>query len=161
MKQIIRLTETQLHNVIKESVKRVLQESSNYGITMEDTLAWVQNKQPQMNPQEQIKFALNILKKTALNTKNHWGPMGTILPNGKLLSIWDSESLAGTQYGRVAIDFVYLNGKKIGSIKYFTPLVITRNVEPYFEEIKDFNKLIAEKAQDGMDFEGREYDVED
>ena len=86
--------------------------------------------------------------------------MGTILPNGKLLSIWDSERLAGTQYGSVAIDFVYLNGKKIGSIKHFTPLVITRNVEPYFEEIKDFNKLIAEKAQDGMDFEGREYDVE-
>lgn len=65
MKQTIRLNESQFNNfvkkVVKESVKRVLNEQ--YGVDFDDTLAWVKRKKPNMSPQEQERFAQNIINK--------------------------------------------------------------------------------------------------
>jgi hypothetical protein len=155
----IRITESALRKIVKESVKQVLNESSNYGITYEDTMQWVKNKKPEMKPEEQHRFVLNILKKTALNTKNSWGSMGKVLKDGRLLSVWYKES-ESNRYGSVGVDAVYINGKEIGLIKYYTPLVITPNVEPFFEDIKSFNSLIASRASEGLSDEGEEYSVE-
>ena len=156
MRQRIRLSEGKLYRIIKESVRRILRESSNYGIEFEDTLNWVMNKKPEISPEEQKRFALNILKKEALSTKNYWGPMGVILPNGDLLSVWDGEDIDGT-YGSVGSDNVYINGYKIGEIYHYSPLVITGSVGTYWEEIKGFNKLIREQAQEGLEMDGVEY----
>ena len=162
MKKLIRLTESDLHRIVKESVKKalILRESSNYGITMAATLAWVQNKKPDMNQQEQKRFAFNILKKMALTTKNHWGPMGKILSNGHLLSVWDGDNV-NTQYDSVGVDNVYLDGEEIGQIKHYSPLVISRDVEPFFDDIKSFNKLIASQANEGLEYDGAEYIIDD
>lgn len=147
----IRLTEQQLHRVIKESVKKILKESSNYGMTMEDTLAWVKRIKPQMNPKEQYKFALNILKKTALTSKSDNGPHGKILPNGDLLSLW-------CLYDKWTTD-VLINGEIIGNINHYRwPLVITSDVVPYFDEIKSFDKNIAEIAKVSLEDYGVEYE---
>ena len=60
-KNTIKLTESELKRVISESVKRVLNEE--FGIDMQDTLAWVQKKNPNMSPKEQQRFAQNIINK--------------------------------------------------------------------------------------------------
>lgn len=60
-KQTIRLNESQLRRIVKESVKRVLKEE--YGVDFEDTLRWVQKKNPNMSPEEQERFAKNIIRK--------------------------------------------------------------------------------------------------
>lgn len=60
-KQVIRLNESQLRHIVKESVKRVLKEE--FGVDFEDTLMWVQKKNPNMPPEEQKRFAKNIIKK--------------------------------------------------------------------------------------------------
>jgi hypothetical protein len=61
MKRTIKLNESELRRMINESVKKVLNEA--YGVDFEDTLRWVQNKKPDMSPQEQEKFARNIISK--------------------------------------------------------------------------------------------------
>lgn len=60
-KQTIRLNENQLRQIVKESVKKVLNEE--YGVDFEDTLRWVQKKNPNMPQEEQERFAKNIIKK--------------------------------------------------------------------------------------------------
>ena len=49
----IRLTESNLHKIIKESVKQILRENNilneAYGIDIDDTLAWVQKKRPDLS----------------------------------------------------------------------------------------------------------------
>lgn len=149
IKKLIKLTESDLHRIIKESVKQVLNESSNYGITYEDTMQWVKTKKPEMKPEDQNRFVLNILKKTALNTKNSWGPMGKVLKDGRLLSVWDKGD-ESNRYSNVGVDAVYINGKEIGLIKHYTPLVITAGVKPFLEDIKSFNSLIASQASEGL-----------
>lgn len=61
MKKTIRLTESELKGLIRESVKAVLNEQ--YGVDFEDTLRWVQKKNPNMSPEEQEQFAKNIIRK--------------------------------------------------------------------------------------------------
>ena len=85
--------------------------------------------------------------------------MGKVLKDGRLLSVWNKEG-ESNRYGSVGVDAVYINGKEIGLIKYYTPLVITPNVEPFFEDIKSFNSLIASRASEGLSDEGEEYSVE-
>jgi hypothetical protein len=60
-KQVIRINENQLRQIVTESVKRVLNEE--YGVDYEDTLRWVQKKKPDMSPEEQEQFAKNIIRK--------------------------------------------------------------------------------------------------
>ena len=60
-KQVIRLTESQFHQIVKESVNRILNEQ--YGVDFEDTLRWVQKKKPDMSPEEQEQFAKNIIRR--------------------------------------------------------------------------------------------------
>ena len=61
MKKAIRLTESDLHRIVKESVNKILKEE--FGVDFEDTLKWVQNKKPNMSPEEQKRFAQNIINK--------------------------------------------------------------------------------------------------
>lgn len=61
MKKTIRLTESDLHKIVKESVNRILNEE--FGADFEDTLRWVQKKKPYMRPQDQERFARNIIAK--------------------------------------------------------------------------------------------------
>ena len=42
-KQVIRINENQLKQIVKESVNRILNEQ--YGVDFEDTLRWVQKKE--------------------------------------------------------------------------------------------------------------------
>jgi hypothetical protein len=66
-KNIIRLTESELKKVITESVKKVLNE--DFGTDMDDTLAWVQKKRPDLSQAAQRKFAANIMAKKAREAK--------------------------------------------------------------------------------------------
>jgi hypothetical protein len=61
--KILSLNENQIKKIIKETVKRILNEQ--YGVDMQDTLAWVRKKFPNKSNAEQIKFAQNIINKTA------------------------------------------------------------------------------------------------
>lgn len=67
MKQVIRLNESQLRQIVKQSVKKVLNEE--YGVDFEDTLRWVQKKNPNMPPEEQERFAKNIIAKKKRETQ--------------------------------------------------------------------------------------------
>lgn len=66
MKRTIRLTESELHNIIKESVNILLQEK--FGVDFEDTIKWVRFKRPDMSREEQERFAQNIINKTKRNS---------------------------------------------------------------------------------------------
>jgi len=70
-KQTIMLNESQLRRIVKESVNRMLNEE--YGVDFEDTLRWVQKKFPEKSPQEQERFARNII-----NKKNRANPNGNV-----------------------------------------------------------------------------------
>ena len=61
MGKSIKLNEAHIRKIVKESVKRLLKEE--YGVDFEDTLAWVKKKKPNMSPEEQQKFAANIIFK--------------------------------------------------------------------------------------------------
>lgn len=56
-----KINESSLTYIVKESIKKVLNEV--YGADFEDTLRWVQKKNPDMSPEEQERFAKNIIKK--------------------------------------------------------------------------------------------------
>lgn len=60
-KQVIRINERQLRQIVTESVKRIVNEQ--YGADFEDTLRWVQKKKPDMSPEEQERFAKNIIRR--------------------------------------------------------------------------------------------------
>ena len=66
-RNVIRLTENELKKVISESVKRVI--SEEFGVDMQDTLAWVQKKKPDLSPAAQRKFAANIIAKKSREAK--------------------------------------------------------------------------------------------
>jgi hypothetical protein len=82
----IRLTESNLHKIIKESVKQILRENNilneAYGIDIDDTLAWVQKKRPDLSPSAQYKFAQNIIKKRSRDSQLS---TSSIKPNGYLI----------------------------------------------------------------------------
>lgn len=61
MKRRIRLSESELKRIVVESVNRVINEE--FGVDLKDTLAWVKRKKPEMSPEEQEKFAWNIIRK--------------------------------------------------------------------------------------------------
>ena len=61
MKQRIKLTENELHNIIKESVNKLLNEE--FGVDFYDTLDWVRRKNPNMSYKAAATFADNIIKK--------------------------------------------------------------------------------------------------
>ena len=83
-KQVIKINENQLKHIVIESVKRIVNEQ--FGADFEDTLRWVQKKFPNKSPQEQERFARNIIKKkgktsidkSSSNTDNDGG--STIVP---------------------------------------------------------------------------------
>ena len=67
-KQTIILNENQLREIVKESVKRVLKETTRKDIFDSDKqyrkiLTWVRKKFPNMDPSEQLEFASNIVAK--------------------------------------------------------------------------------------------------
>lgn len=68
MKQRIRLTESQLRNIIKEAIEE------EFGVDMDDTLPWVMKKRPDLPPHAQKKFAQNIINKKARNNKKTDNP---------------------------------------------------------------------------------------
>lgn len=57
----IKLTENKLRQMISESVKNILNEE--FGVDFNDTLRWVQRKNPNMHYEDAEKFAINIIKK--------------------------------------------------------------------------------------------------
>ena len=59
MKQRIKLTENELHNIIKESVNKLLNEE--FGVDFYDTLDWVRRKNPNMSYKAAATFADNII----------------------------------------------------------------------------------------------------
>lgn len=67
-RQTIRLTESDLHRVIKESVNKVLNEE--FGVDLEDTLRWVRKKRGDLSSQEQERFARNIISKRSKGKQN-------------------------------------------------------------------------------------------
>ena len=61
-KKIVRLTESDLRKIVRESIKTTLNEMA-YGTDFDDTLKWVQRKKPNMPPSSQERFAQNIMNK--------------------------------------------------------------------------------------------------
>lgn len=121
------LNETQIKKIIKETVKRILNEQ--YGVDMQDTLAWVRKKFPNKSNAEQIKFAQNIINKTAKsmasstqtksqNNINDIGKVGKYVdPNGILDGVTDigCYKYCGTDY---IIIFDAKNTNRLDGIRF-------------------------------------------
>ena len=122
-KQTIKLNESQLRNIIKESVKKVLNEE--YGVDFQDTLAWVQKKNPGMSPEEQEKFARNIIRKREHD--NYVFDMHIATDRGgddfKRELTWNEAKRCYMKYGRYIDDISYKdkNDGPYGEWKEFNP----------------------------------------
>lgn len=101
-KQVIRLNESQLRRIVTESVKKVLNEE--YGVDFEDTLAWVKKKKPDMPPEEQERFAKNIIKKREHD--NMLFDVTTISGTNREMS-WNEAKQFYVKKGRYIEDIVY------------------------------------------------------
>ena len=99
--------------IIKEGIKKVLNEE--YGVDIQDTLAWVQRKHPDMSPEEQERFARNIIKKREHDNYVFDMHMATSGGNDsfKRELTWDEAKRCYMKYGRY-IDEISYKDKRYG-----------------------------------------------
>ena len=107
------LQESKLRAIIKEGIKKVLNEE--YGVDIQDTLAWVQRKHPDMSPEEQERFARNIIKKREHDNYVFDMHMATSGGNDsfKRELTWDEAKRCYMKYGRY-IDEISYKDKRYG-----------------------------------------------
>ena len=101
-KNTVKLTEGELKKIISESVKKIVNEE--FGVDMEDTLAWVKKKKPNMSPKEQQRFAQNIINKRS----NSSASTTSVSPN---LSTYAEVKKAVIEYMNEKWPGDYENGK--------------------------------------------------
>lgn len=107
------LQESKLRAIIKEGIQKVLNEE--YGVDIKDTLAWVQKKHPDMSPEEQERFAKNIINKREHD--NYVFDMHMATSGGgdgfKRELTWDEAKRCYMKYGRY-IDEISYKDKRYG-----------------------------------------------
>ena len=123
MKKLVRLTEGDLHRIVKESVNRILNEE--FGADFEDTLRWVQKKNPNMSTEEQERFAKNIIRKKEHNKYRFRISMDTpkLGYEGLRDLTWDEAKKCYLKYGRY-IDLIEYKNIALGNYaewKEFNP----------------------------------------
>ena len=121
--------ESKLRAIIKEGIQKVLNEE--YGVDIQDTLAWVQRKHPDMSPEEQERFAKNIIKKREHDNYVFDMHMATSGGNDsfKRELTWDEAKRYYMKYGRY-IDEIFYKDKRYGPYTEWTEF----NPKAFFDE---------------------------
>lgn len=152
-KKIVRLTESDLRKIVRESIKTTLNEMA-YGTDFDDTLKWVQRKKPNISPSSQERFARNIMNKykrehgdempknqrdvkpkMPYKLDGYYVDGQTTLDDGRILTVVSMNNIR-LRYGGVVRFGIYIDNQYQGCFVNYEPALIERGIYEYVDDIK-------------------------